>query len=406
MKISNWMLAAGSAAILLGAVATRAQRGAPAAGPQAPGRAQAGRGGRGAPALPPIKSPEVSADGRVTFRVRAPNARTVAVAGQNAPDGPGVAGPMTETSDGVWSFTTEPLPPDVYNYSFNIDGASVPDTANPGPRFTHYGEGVGISTVEVPGTPPNPWDVGAVPRGSITHAFYLSKAVGVERDYYVYTPPGYDPKRRDPYPVIYLLHGLTEEASAWFTVGKANVIGDNYIAQGKMKPVIMVAPLGYGTTEDISRLYNDKPLQLLHLARYTDTLLNEIMPRVEPEFNISRQQKDHAIAGLSMGGAQTMSIGLGHPDRFAYVGGISPALVMLDTDMAKAYPAVDSKMNSQYKLVYFSCGTEDGLINGSIALKAYLDGKGVKSEFVRMPGRHVWQVFRRSFAAFALRLFQ
>jgi len=180
----------------------------------------------------------------------------------------------------------------------------------------------------------------------------------------------------------------------------------DYIAQGKIKPVVMAAPLGYGTTGDISRLYNDKPLQLEHLARYTEMLLNEVMPRVEADFNIGRQQKDRAIAGLSMGGAQTMSIGLGHPERFAYVGGISPALVMLDTNLAKAYPALDPRMNSQYKLVYFSCGTEDGLMDGSIALKSYLDGKGVKSEFVRMPGRHVWQVFRRSFAAFALRLFQ
>jgi enterochelin esterase family protein len=313
---------------------------------------------------------------------------------------------MTKGGDGVWTFTTEPLPPDVYNYSFNIDGATVPDTANPGPLFTHYGDGVGISTVEVPGTPPNPWDAGAVPRGSITHSHFASKVMGAERDYFVYTPPGYDPKRREPYPTIYLLHGLTEEASAWFTVGKANVVADNYIARGKMTPVVMVAPLGYGTTEDINRLYSDKPLQLEHLAKYTDVLLNEVMPRVEADYNVSRQQKDRAIAGLSMGGAQTMSIGLGHPERFAYIGGISPALVMLDPDLAKAYPAVNPKMNGQYKLVYFSCGTEDELINGSVALKAYLDEKGVKAEFVRMPGRHVWQVFRRSFAAFAPRLFQ
>jgi enterochelin esterase-like enzyme len=232
------------------------------------------------------------------------------------------------------------------------------------------------------------------------------KVVGDERDYYVYTPPGYDAKRKEPYPVIYLLHGLTEEASAWFTVGKANVIIDNYISQGKIKPVVMVAPLGYGVTADINRLYNDKPIQLEHLAKYTATLLNEVMPRIEADFNVSKRQQDHAIAGLSMGGAQTMSIGLGNPDRFAYVGGFSPALVMLDTDMAKAYPALSPKMNNQCKLVYFSCGTEDGLINSSIALKTYLEGKGVNEEFVRMPGAHVWPVFRRSFANFSLRLFK
>jgi enterochelin esterase family protein len=107
-----------------------------------------------------------------------------------------------------------------------------------------------------------------------------------------------------------------------------------------------------------------------------------------------------------MGGAQTMSIGLGHPELFAYVGGISPALSMLGQDPAEAYPAIRANMNSEYKLLYFSCGAEDGLIAGSKALKAYLDGKGVQSEFVMMPGRHTWQVFRRSFATFAQRLFQ
>ena len=369
-----------------------------------PSLAQEGRGGRGA-APPPVKSPEVSADGRVTVRLRAPNAQKVAVTGLNPDSALGAPAAMMKDAAGVWSLTTEPLPPDVYTYSFTIDGVAVPDRANLGPRFVRYNDSVGMSTVEVPGTPPNPWDVRPVPHGSITHSRYISKAVGAERDYYVYTPPGYDPKRKDPYPVIFLLHGLTEEASAWFTIGKANIIADNYIAEGKQRPVVMVSPLGYGTTEDINRLYNDKPLQLSHLAHYTDALLNEIVPRIEADYNVSRQQKDRAIAGLSMGGAETMSIGLNHPERFAYVGGFSPALVMLDTDMAKAYPALSPKMNGQYKLLYFSCGTEDGLIDGSVALKEYLDGKGVKSEFVRMPGQHVWPVFRRSFATFALRIF-
>ena len=370
-----------------------------------PALAQAGRGGRGA-APPPVKSPEVSADRRVTVRLRAPNAQRVSVSGLSADGGPGGPAALTKDDAGVWSYTTVPLPPDVYTYSFNIDGVPVADRANREPRFLRYTDSIGVSLVEVPGTPPNPWDVRPVPHGSITHTRFDSKAVGAERDYYVYTPPGYDPKRKDPYPVLFLLHGLTEEASAWFTVGKANVMADNYIADGKLKPVVMVAPLGYGTTEDINRLYSEKPLQLSHLAHYTDALLNEIMPRIEADYNVSRQQKDRAIAGLSMGGAETMSIGLNHPERFAYVGGFSPALVMLDTDLAKAYPALSPKMNGQYKLVYFSCGTEDGLINGSIALKEYLDAKGVKSEFVRMPGQHVWPVFRRSFATFALRIFQ
>lgn len=391
-----WMLFAAVALTL-----SAQQNATPPAGAGAP----QGRGRGGTPPPPPVKSPEVSADGRVTFRLRAPNAQSVAVAGQTLPGVPSMSGPMVKDADGVWSFTTEPLPGDVYNYSFRVDGVSMPDTANMQPRQVHYGEGVGVSTVEVPGRPSNIWDVADVPRGSITHSFHVSKAVGAETDYYVYTPPGYDAKRQEPYPVIYLLHGLTDEASAWFTVGRANVMADNLIAQGKLKPVVIVTPLGYGVV-DISRLYSDKANQLLHLSRFTDTLLNEVMPRVEKDYNISKEQKNRAIAGLSMGGAEALSIGLNHPDKFAYIGGFSPALVMLDNDLEKAYPLLSAKMNSQYKLVHFICGTEDGLINGSIALKAQLDAKGVKAEFVKMPGQHVWQVFRRSFAGFAPRLFQ
>lgn len=359
--------------------------------------AQAPRRG---PAVPPVKSPEVTSDGRVTFRVRAAGAQNVSVAGA------GVAGAMTKDADGVWIFTTGPLTPEVYSYSFNIDGAVVPDTANAGPRAMHYGEGVGASTVEVPGNPANPWDVREVPRGAVTHVEFMSKVLGTEREYYVYTPPGYDAKRKDAYPVIYLLHGLTDVASTWFTVGKANVIADNYIAQGKLKPTVIVTPLGYGITGDIYRLYGDKQIQLEHLSKFTDILLNEIMPRVETDFHISKRAQDRAIAGLSMGGAQTLSIGLRYPDRFAWLGGFSPALVMLDVDMAKAYPGLDAKSSSRYKGIFFTCGTEDGLMKGSVDLKAYLDEKGVSSLFEKTPGAHTWPVFRRGFATFAARVFQ
>ncbi|MFN7924093.1 MAG: alpha/beta hydrolase-fold protein [Bryobacteraceae bacterium] len=352
---------------------------------------------RRGPAVPPVKSPEVAADGRVTFRVRAAGAQSVSVAGAE------VAGAMTKDAEGVWSYTTAPLAPDVYSYSFNIDGAVVPDTANAAPRFTHYGEGVGVSTVEVPGN--NPWDARDVPHGAITHVRFASKVLGDEREYYVYTPPGYDARRKEAYPVIYLLHGLTDEATAWFTVGRANVIADNFIAQGKMKPTIIVTPLGYGITGDIFRLYGDKALQAEHLTRYTQMLLTEVMPRAEKDFHISRHVRDHAIAGLSMGGAQALSIGLGHPDRFAWVGGFSPALVMLDSDPAKAYPALDAKRAGQYKWIYFTCGTEDGLIKGSEALDVYLKGKNIKGEFVKTPGAHTWPVFRRAFVEFAGRVF-
>jgi enterochelin esterase-like enzyme len=353
--------------------------------------------------MPGAKSPEVRRDGTIVFRLRAPNANSVHISSQG--DSPGFDGEMAKDADGVWSFTSPVLVPDVYNYYFDVDGVVIPDPANTEVRFEHYGETIGISTVEVPGTPPNPWDVQNVPHGSIVHSRYSSKVVGAEHDYYVYLPPGYNPKREEAYPVIYMLHGLTENASAWFTVGKANVMVDNYIAQGKMKPVVMIAPLGYDKLGDIKLLSTDKSEQLHNLAVVTDALLNEIVPMAEKDYNISREQKSRAIVGLSMGGAQALSIGLTHPETFGYIGGLSPAFFLLDDTMAKAFPTISPKMNSIYKLVYFSCGVDDYLYDGSIKFKAYLDDKGVKAEFLTMDGRHAWPVFRRSLANYLLKTF-
>jgi enterochelin esterase family protein len=167
-------------------------------------------GGRG----PVVVSPEVHPDRTVTLRVLAPRAKSVTVSGEIAGTKPLTA--AAPDAAGVWNFTTEPLPPDIYAYSFNIDGVSVPDRANRDPRFLRYTDSLGVSLVEVPGAPPNPWDVRPVPHGSVTHTHYASKAVGAERDYYVYTPPGYDPKRKDPYPVVFL--------AAWADGGGLRVV--------------------------------------------------------------------------------------------------------------------------------------------------------------------------------------
>jgi enterochelin esterase-like enzyme len=353
--------------------------------------------------MPGAKSPEVRNDGTIVFRLRAPLANSVSVSTQG--ESVGFNAEMTRGADGVWSFTSPILPPDVYNYYFNIDGVVIADPANMEVRFEHYGETIGVSTVEIPGTPPNPWDVQKVRHGSIVRSRYQSKIANAEHDYYVYLPPGYDPQRKPAYPVIYLLHGLTEDATAWFTVGKANVMVDNYIAQNKMKPVVMVAPLGYDNLANIQLLTNDKSEQLHNLVVVTDALLSEIMPMVEKDYNISREHRNRAIAGLSMGGAQALSIGLAHPEKFAYIGAFSPAFFLLDSNLDKAFAALSPAMNTRYKLVYFSCGVDDQYYGGSVAFKSYLDGKGIKSEFLKMDGRHAWPVFRRSFANYALKIF-
>jgi enterochelin esterase-like enzyme len=353
--------------------------------------------------MPGAKSPELNPDGTITFRLYAPLAASVHIYSAQAT--PGFDGEMTKGADGVWTYTSSVLPADVYLYYFNIDGLVIADPANTEVRFRHFGETIGLSTVEVSGHPPNPWDARKVPHGSIVRSRYASALAHAEHDYYVYLPPGYDPKRPKPYPVLYLLHGLTEDATVWFTVGKANVMADNYIAEGKVQPMIIVAPLGYDDLADTKLLTNDKAEQRHNLAVATAALLTEIMPRIEQDYNVSRAQRDTAIAGLSMGASQALSIGLGHPDKFAYVGGFSPALFLLDPDINIAFPAISPTMNSLDRLIYFSCGVDDHYFNDSVTLKAYLDHKGVRAQFVKMDGGHAWPVFRRAFSAFVLKVF-
>ena len=200
-----------------------------------------------APAAP-VVSPEVLLDHRVTFRLRAPYAKDVSVQMDGA-SGPLV---MQRDAEGIWSATTEPLAPDYYGYFFLMDGAAVLDPSNNTikPNLLYR-----ANELHVPPGPANPespspsWEIADVPRGEIHHHFYHSKVVGDERGYFVYTPPGYNPRGKQTYPVLYLLHGFSDDASAWTAVGRANVILDNLIARGKAKPMLIVMPLGYGAPE-------------------------------------------------------------------------------------------------------------------------------------------------------------
>ncbi|MBZ5623899.1 MAG: hypothetical protein LAQ69_35125 [Acidobacteriia bacterium] len=248
----------------------------------------------------------------MTFRLRAPNAKEVFVTGI------GQRLPMQKNEQGIWTATTGPMKPDIYAYSFSVDGATFTDPGNP--QFkTAYGS-AGQSLLHVPG--PGSWEPGTgVPRGAVTRHFYHSGVVGDDRDFWVYTPAHYDPRRKEPYPVLYLLHGLGDESGSWIGVGAANVILDNLIAQGKAKPMIMVNPLGYGTAGGGM----GGPNMLEYFAR---ALVEEVMPQVEKIYNVSKDRNQRAIAGLSMGGAEATFTGLNHLDKFAWIGSFSGAYVM------------------------------------------------------------------------------
>ncbi|HET9410112.1 MAG TPA: alpha/beta hydrolase-fold protein [Candidatus Sulfotelmatobacter sp.] len=345
-------------------------------------------------------TPQVHSDNTVTFLFAAPNARAVKLELEGAEPAA-----MQKDDRGVWSVTTAPLTPDYYGYSFVVEGVRSLDPYNS--RIVPN-----LLTPEnelwVPGGASVPWEVGGVPHGEIHHHFYKSEAAGDDRDFYVYTPPGYDPSARRRYPVLYLLHGFSDDASGWTAVGRANVILDNLIAQGKAKPMIVVMPLGYGTIEFLRRgdsAWSDAELRNRNYAKFTEALLAEVIPRVEGEYRIAKDRDSHAIAGLSMGGKESLLTGLNHLDNFAWIGAFSSAGGPGE-DFEKDFPSLDAKANHKIRLLWIACGTEDHLITANRKLRDWLKNKGINHTDIETPGEHTWMVWRRNLEEFAGLLFR
>jgi enterochelin esterase-like enzyme len=347
----------------------------------------------------PLRSPEVHSDGRVTLRVRAPNAKEVSVSGI-----PGGKLAMQKSEDGVWSVTTNALQPDFYSYTFGIDEVRTLDISNSSivPNLLNPS-----SSVHVPGPADLPWETGATPRGEVHRHFYRSGIVGDDRDFYVYTPAGYDQTSKKTYPVLYLLHGFSDDASGWTAVGRAHVILDNLIAQGKAKPMLIVMPLGYGAPEVLKRDRSgprDRNLFQQNTVKFRDALLAEVIPQVEKRYRVATDRNSRAIAGLSMGGSESLFTGLNAIDKFAWIGSFSAG--GLSTDYDATYPGLDEKVNKQLKLLWVACGTEDNLITANRKFLEWLDTKKVQYTKVETPGAHTWMVWRRNLATFAPLLFQ
>jgi len=347
----------------------------------------------------PIQSPEVHPDRSVTFRFRAPNAKEVAL------DLEGAKGtPMEKDEQGVWSATTGPLDPDFYGYSFSVDGVSLNDPSNPAvtPNLLSVG-----NSVHVPGPASLPWEVNDVPHGALHRHFYKSGVVGDNRDFYVYTPPGYDPTAKTLYPVLYLLHGFSDDASGWTAVGRAHLILDNLIAQGRAKPMLVVMPLGYGAPEILARngpSWRDRSLVERNFSRFRDALLTEVIPQVEKSYRAAKDRNSRAIAGLSMGGSESLLTGLNTLDRFAWIGAFSSGGMREEFDAA--YPSLDAKANAQIRLLWVACGTEDSLIAINRRFRDWLKSKDIRHTDIETPGHHTWMVWRRNLAEFAGLLFQ
>jgi enterochelin esterase-like enzyme len=348
----------------------------------------------------PVVSPQVQSDNRVTFRFRAPNANEVSLSLEGAPKDLA----MQKDEQGVWSVTSEPLTPDFYGYAFVADGVHLIDPSNPlmKPNLLNT-----TSQVHVPG-PGLPWEVVDVPHGEIHHHFYKSTVVGDQRDFYVYTPPGYDARGKQSYPALYLLHGFSDDASGWTAVGRANVILDNLIAQGKTKPMLVVMTLGYGAPEILRGGFGgfsrNPEVRDRNFAKFSEALLGEVLPRVESAYLVNKDRNSRAIAGLSMGGSESLLTGLNNLDKFAWVGAFSSGGIPEEFD--KDFPKLDAKANNQLKLLWIACGVDDRLIELNRKLRSWLEAKGVHKVDIETPGAHTWMVWRRNLVAFSGLLFR
>jgi enterochelin esterase-like enzyme len=351
---------------------------------------------------PPVQSPDVHADRRVTFRFRDPNAQQVSV----HLEGVKQSLAMQKGEQGVWSVTTDPLAPDLYGYSFEADGVELldPSNSNIKPNLLNPS-----NEVHVPGTSPLPWESSDKPHGIIHHHFYKSKIVGDNRDFYVYTPPAYDPNAKTLCPVLYLLHGYSDDASGWTAVGKANLILDSLIAEAKAKPMIIVMPLGYGAPEIVQRTsvpggrFHDAALRERNFDSFRRALIDEVLPQVEALYKVAPDRGSRAIAGLSMGGAESLLTGLDRTDKFAWIGAFSTG--GLSEDFVRDFPQLTPDANAQIRLLWIACGTDDHLITVNRKLVGWLKTRGIHVTGIETPGMHSWMVWRRNLLAFAPLLF-
>jgi enterochelin esterase-like enzyme len=350
-------------------------------------------------------SHQVNPNHSITFRLDAPSAKTVELVSDINAD----AVPLNKAPDGLWTVTTSPLPPALYSYAFSVDGVDQPDPRNSLPKPSLI---LGASMVLIPGTPAKPWEPADIPHGAVHNHVYTTTAVeglpANQSRYVVYTPPAYDPDAAAAYPVLCLLHGWSDSETGWTQIGQANFILDALITSGKAKPMAVVMPLGYGQMSFVEtgiEIWQNPAAITANVMRFQRALLNEVLPQVESNYNARRDREGRAIAGLSMGGLESLVVGLNHPDKFAWIGGFSSALSFLDDQLSEQlFPNLDSG-TSQPGLVWISCGTEDPLLASNRSFIAWLKQQGVSLTAVETPGGHTWLEWRDRFVDFAQLLF-
>lgn len=352
-------------------------------------------------------SPEVTADRRIILRLQAPHARSVQVQG----DFTARTHDMTRDDKGVWSFTSEPLQPGSYQYWFVMDGLTMPDPVN---TYVRPASGVYKSQVDVPGAGAEWLAFRDVPHGSLHEHWYVNKDNGTARRVVVYTPPGYGAGTQS-YPVVYLLHGANDFERGWTQTGRANWIMDNLLAEGKARPALIVMPFGHPVSGSTGKLAEVRALQASFgvasaaggpggAGFMEKDLLGNVIPLVEKEYRVIKDANHRAIIGYSMGGGHSSTIGLNHPELFAYVAAMSGNA--RENALGK-FLADPEKANKDFKLIWLGCGTDDRAIDGGRALSKVLSSKGIRHEWVESPGyRHDYQIWRIYLRDLLPRLFQ
>jgi len=340
---------------------------------------------RGSPAP---RSPEILPDGRVTFRIAAPSATDVRLTGEflKTPE------TLRKDDKGVWSVTVGPVSPEIYFYQFSVDAVVM-----------------ARNKLDVAGASPRFFDMRSVAHGAVEQRLYDSKTVQGVRRAFIYTPPNYA-RSSERYPVLYLFHGAGGDESGWTENGRANVILDNLIADGKLKPLVVVMPYGYAYPPT-SPLADGPDAMKRQRDGFSRDLIEDLIPFVQANYRVYGDRDHRAIAGLSLGGGQALGIGLSHTDLFSRVAGFSAALGAVTSPQAggldfKSLVADSKKMNERLRLLWVGCGTDDTLFNSNKEFAKLLESSSIKHTFRVSDGAHTWQVWRRYLNEVAPLLFQ
>ena len=356
-----------------------------------------------AAAPPPIDSPTQTAERQVTFRIQAPKAESVKLSAGDIP-GLGQGKDLVKGTNGVWEVTVGPIPPGSYRYNYNIDGVSVLDPRNPKTSESNENS---WSLVHVPGAE---WqDAKDVPHGAVAQIPYWSGTLKKFRRMHVYTPPGYE-AGVDKYPVFYLLHGAFDSDNSWSTVGRAGYILDNLIAAGKAKPMIVVMPHGH-----------TGPFRMgggSMSGEFEPDFVNDILPLIEKRYRVHADRAHRAIAGLSMGGAHTLNIGVPHLDKFAYLGVYSSGIFGIvqrqgapapqGPSFEEKHKAIldDAQLKQGLKLFWFATGKDDFLVETTRKTVEMLKSHKFDVVYRETEGAHTWDKWRDYLNEFAPQLFQ